>query len=105
MSKGHQTSRQESWGGESQGLWEKAPADGCSSRQSLFCCPQTLPALSLPSAHLRVGWQNRTASVDLEAQAQGSAHLLRTVPSLLPLLDLQQGDGHTLFCHSSVPAP
>lgn len=30
--------------------------------------------------------------------AQGSPHLLRTLPSLLLLLALQQGDGHAHFC-------
>lgn len=101
MSNGHQRSGQENWGGESQGLWEMATAPGRASSAAPNTLSPELAVCSAPQGFLA----NRNARVDLEAQAQGSPHLLRTVPSLLPLLDLQQGDGHAHFCRSSVPAP
>lgn len=58
---------------------------------------QTLQALSLPQAHPWVFWQTGLL-VWTSWMAQGSPHLLRTLPSLLLLWTQQQGDGHAHFC-------
>ena len=74
MSKDHQPSQQESWGRDRQGFWEKAPEEGYSFLQGLFCCPQTLPALSLPPGKEDCQCGPGDAGPCLP-------HLLRTLPS------------------------